>query len=336
MNEIQIPFSHDGFIKFVLKQEIEARSFLRGVLPEKHSRNIDFSTVELTTESYVDETIRQSFSDLVYKAESNDKEKVKLLLIIEHKSQPTGAKAAFQLLSYFVLAASIELTKKTAERRIPLMHLVCNGKQGCKTKPLWKLFGNVPKKYRSGIPHFKYSLSDFSIYSDDKIIHLFDSFKIRAMVRVMRDVKNKVEILKSLDIAISELLEYKDDISREKFINALFNFVVSTADIEIEDIEKTINKHSIKNIDTMTLAEKLITKGEQQGMQQGMHKGGLLDKYEIALRMIRKEHSDAIIEDLTSLSLSQIKILRNLYTKYGNKSFDHIENLIEEQMKNRN
>ena len=66
-----MPFSHDAFFKYVLKNENDARSFLKGVLPEKQGKQIDFSTLKLTTESYVNEVLRQSYSDLVFEEQQN-------------------------------------------------------------------------------------------------------------------------------------------------------------------------------------------------------------------------------------------------------------------------
>jgi len=329
MQEAPILFSHDAFLKFVLKHETEARSFFKGALPENIAREIDFQSLRLTDSSYVDETLRQSFSDLVYIADGKEETKFKLMLIVEHKSKLKAGYEKFQLNGYFYLAGRIELKKKLSERRIPILLMVANGIKNVRLAPIWKLFGENAENFKAGIPDFECTVMDFSAFDDDKINHLFDSFKVRAMIRVMRDYKQKVALLKSIDLAFSDLLAHSDQKHETDFIYALFNYVISTADIEINDIDNTIEKYSIINFDNMTLAEKLLKKGKHEGMQQGMQKGEILGMYKIALRMIKNDHSNAIIEDLTGLHPFQIEKLRKLFAIHGEETTKHLNKLID-------
>ena len=72
----------------------------------------------------------------------------------------------------------------------------------------------------------------------------------------------------------------------------------------------------------MTLAERLIN--------QGIEKGVFIAKIETALRLIEKEHSDALIEDIVEIPLHQINKLRQYFDRDKTKSYDYLEQIADE------
>ena len=64
MTDISNP--HDKFFKEIITDKENALDFLKAVLPAKLCKNLDFSTLGIDNNSYVDEDLSENFSDTVY------------------------------------------------------------------------------------------------------------------------------------------------------------------------------------------------------------------------------------------------------------------------------
>jgi predicted transposase/invertase (TIGR01784 family) len=64
MATVQKP--HDKLFRALFSDLAEAEAFLRAYLPESLSSLLDWSTLVLLDKSFVDETMRESESDLLY------------------------------------------------------------------------------------------------------------------------------------------------------------------------------------------------------------------------------------------------------------------------------
>lgn len=60
----------------------EAESFLRAYLPETLSAQLDWSTLQLNETSFVDETMQESESDLLYQVHHKETKEPLLLYIL--------------------------------------------------------------------------------------------------------------------------------------------------------------------------------------------------------------------------------------------------------------
>ncbi|WP_119963842.1 Rpn family recombination-promoting nuclease/putative transposase, partial [Candidatus Fukatsuia symbiotica] len=79
---------HDAFCKKFLGNLEVARDFLKTHLPPAILEKCDLSTLKVEDCSFVDENLRQYFSDIVYSMQMNDGSKAYIQCIIEHQSNP--------------------------------------------------------------------------------------------------------------------------------------------------------------------------------------------------------------------------------------------------------
>lgn len=70
MSELTNP--HDKFFKAALTQPDAARSFLRDYLPAAVAETLDLARLQLIKDSFVDETLQEQFSDLLYEVGLRD------------------------------------------------------------------------------------------------------------------------------------------------------------------------------------------------------------------------------------------------------------------------
>jgi hypothetical protein len=79
---------HDALFKAVFSGTEHARGLLASVLPEEIAAAVDWSTLALEPGSYVDAVLRQSHSDLLFRANARTGEPVLVYVLVEHQSEP--------------------------------------------------------------------------------------------------------------------------------------------------------------------------------------------------------------------------------------------------------
>jgi len=99
MSELANP--HDKFFKEALTQPGAAADFLRHYLPTDVATLLDLTELRLVKDSFVDETLQEHFSDLLYEVRLLDGRDAYVYVLFEHKSYADPL-AAFQVLRYMV------------------------------------------------------------------------------------------------------------------------------------------------------------------------------------------------------------------------------------------
>jgi len=94
-----LPQSHDRFFKHLLSDLKRAREYLRAYLPEELLAELDLGTLKLEDGSFIDDALRESYSDLVFSVSTRSGKRANPCFLIEHKSHPDQA-AVFQALHY--------------------------------------------------------------------------------------------------------------------------------------------------------------------------------------------------------------------------------------------
>ena len=83
---MEIVNPHDKFFKETFSNRENAIDLISGLLPEELKSNLDFNSMELDNNSYIDQAMNEYFSDLVYTVNYKGKTELKISLLLEHKS----------------------------------------------------------------------------------------------------------------------------------------------------------------------------------------------------------------------------------------------------------
>ena len=76
---------HDKFFKESFSRKEIAQSFIQEYLPETLRNQINFKTLEILKDSYIDKELTEHFSDILYKVKISGKNAY-IYLLFEHKS----------------------------------------------------------------------------------------------------------------------------------------------------------------------------------------------------------------------------------------------------------
>ena len=98
MSEYPINNPHDKAFRELFGHKEAAQELLQKALPKDIAAALDWNVLELQPGSYVDETLRESESDLLYKTKIQDQDCM-VYCLIEHQSTEDKW-MAFRLLRY--------------------------------------------------------------------------------------------------------------------------------------------------------------------------------------------------------------------------------------------
>jgi predicted transposase/invertase (TIGR01784 family) len=265
--------AHDKFFKEIFSNKEEAIGLLKNTLPKKIVENIDFRTLKLDNTSYVDDELSEYFADLVFDAKYKVNTKIKLSILIEHKSN-IPKNPYIQLLKYIwnIWNYNSEKSNKKLTPILPI--IVYAGKYKWEKRDLSDYFEGLDEHLLSYQPLFDYKLVNVSGYSDKEMQELFQAFNVRAalltMKKMFEDVKNFT--------TFAEIFIGLDDIElterQEGFLKTTMVYIVSNTDKDIKEIIEEITKVSKKG---GKLAMTTATRLREQGMQQGIQKAKIED-----------------------------------------------------------
>src|SRR5699024_4309060 len=124
---------HDKLFKETFSDVEVARDFLQQYLPATLLKCMDVTSLEMLNDSFIEEKLLDSRSDLLYEAIING-EKAYVYFLFEHKSYPTKD-IALQLLGYMLEIWKRELDKKKVEVLPLIVPIVIYHGKYCWTEP---------------------------------------------------------------------------------------------------------------------------------------------------------------------------------------------------------
>ncbi|HDU1554384.1 TPA: Rpn family recombination-promoting nuclease/putative transposase, partial [Klebsiella pneumoniae] len=112
------PTPHDATFRQFLTQPEIARDFMDIHLPAELRAICDLSTLKLESGSFVEDDLRQYFSDVLYSLKTTDGANGYVHVLIEHQSSP-DKHMAFRLIRYAVAAMQRHLD--AGHKKLPLV-----------------------------------------------------------------------------------------------------------------------------------------------------------------------------------------------------------------------
>lgn len=267
---------HDKFFKESFSRKETVKGMIQELFPENLRNKINLESLELTNNSFTDETLNEHFADLVYRCAYQGKKTIRISFLFEHKSYQEQH-PHLQLLRYILNA--LEQDKK--EKRVLTLTIpivIYHGKKAWKYESLSQYFKGIDETLSPFIPDFDYLLFDISRFSDTEIVN----FKNRFLALSLLLLKNS-RLKKYLSIIEESLIELIRDIENQgdmNYITSVFVYTLFTnKDLTKQEIVSIFRKVSLKSEQaTMTTGELMIKEGRLEGMApfiKGMLKMGM-------------------------------------------------------------
>ena len=264
--------SHDGLIKLLMQEEGFPAAFFDTLLPEGLKQRLVLESLEFSKDSYVDDALRQHFSDVVfnvdYKSQRGNK-KIQLALLVEHKSSPYRF-VSLQVLEYMIAGYKHQLGNRPKGRKPyylrPIVPLVIyHGQSNWQAKQLDQLFD---QDYEAALPYNPRFLFEFRslTHMNEAEITSIKYLLLRAAIFVLKFSFNPKRMFLNLGLITKTL-------SPGNSPHGMFVYIFKV-------LEKTYTKEQILEQIDPTMAtevksfyDKLIAEGFEKGAEQGIKQG---------------------------------------------------------------
>ncbi|TAN50910.1 MAG: hypothetical protein EPN21_07810 [Methylococcaceae bacterium] len=160
---------HDSFFRETFSRREVAEGFLQSYLPPAVAARIDWSSLEVAKDSFIEKALRKHFSDLIYNARYGEHD-IKVCLLLEHKSHP-DIWVSLQLLRYLVRIWELHHKQRPGQKLPPIVPLVLyHGTERWRIPDVFlALFGELDEPLVSYIPAFRYELCDLNLPKPEEI-----------------------------------------------------------------------------------------------------------------------------------------------------------------------
>ncbi|MDO4719421.1 MAG: Rpn family recombination-promoting nuclease/putative transposase, partial [Peptostreptococcaceae bacterium] len=310
-----------------------ARDFLRSYLPKALCENMDFSSLSIQKDSYVDGKLQEYFSDILYRFRLNGQEAY-LYLLFEHKSYP-DADTALQLLTYIVQIYQGLRKQKRRGLLPPVIPFVFyHGREPWKTGTKFSEriegYAELPEEVCRYLPDFEYLLYDLARYPQER---LQGEIPLLIFLRMQKSIFAEGE---ELFRTLSDTLRLLEKLSDKKRKESLFELMIrylfyARDDVELEEATQevcAISQERGKQL--MTIAAKLLQEGWEKGKIEGKREGRLEGRLEgkregrlegkregkleeallIAENMLRMGAEEEFVTRATQLSREEVQEIR--------------------------
>ncbi|MGE5340376.1 MAG: Rpn family recombination-promoting nuclease/putative transposase [Candidatus Omnitrophota bacterium] len=308
--KFKIYLSHDGLFKFAFDNQRIAESFARERLPKEVSKYLDFSTMKIDKDSFVDQKLSRCYSDVLYHVQFKDNPAY-LYFLFEHKSWEPNF-PGIQLLKNMTHIWESHLSKYKRVKKLPpiIPLLVYHGEYPWNVDTNFLSMFEIPEELKKYIPVFDYELSDVSHMPEEEIK---GELELRIVLLALRYIFQP-EIMSRLKDIFQLLRELQDKAEFNKYFELLLIYLCTNIkDVKPEKIREVVDQ-VLEEGETMskTVLQQLREEGIEIGIKEGIKEGEEVAKMKIVFNCLLKGMDVQTISEITGLSVAQIEILKNL------------------------
>ncbi|QMI04369.1 Rpn family recombination-promoting nuclease/putative transposase [Citrobacter sp. RHB25-C09] len=297
---------HDAVFRNMLAQKTVARDFLQIHLPNNFLEICNLDSLKLESGSFVEENLRNRYSDILYSLETKQGPGY-VYALIEHQSS-TDKFMAFRLMRYAIAAMQrhLDAGHKTLPLVVPILFY-----QGTNTPwPYslnWQNLFSEPEMAKA-LYNSEFPLVDLTVIPDNQILQ----HQRIAMLELLQKHIRQRDLSELLDQLITLLTQQS---LTDPQLDVLINYMVkagSTSDpgALIRQLAESAPQYKEQ---LMTIAEWLEEKGRTEGIalgiKQGLEVGEAKSRQAIARKMLDDGMENAVISRLTGLTAEELATL---------------------------
>lgn len=307
MNKAPASTPHDAVFKTFLRHPETARDFLQIHLPASLREICDLQTLNLESDSFIEEDLRAYYSDVLWSVKTTEGDGY-IYVVIEHQSTP-DAHMAFRLMRYAIAAMQKHLD--AGHKQLPLV-VPMLFYHGAKSPYPWSLcwldeFANpglARQLYAAAFPQV-----DITVIPDDEIVQ----HRRMALLELIQKHIRQRDLMGLVEQIVSLLVTGSTNDSQ---IKTLFNYILCTGDAPRfnEFIREVAERSPQHKENLMTIAERLheagLQKGRLEGREEGLQEGLIEGQRAEARRIARTMLADGIeistVQKITRLPTDEL------------------------------
>lgn len=293
-NVVVVPVSspHDALFKAAFSDTEQAAPLLRSQLDPRIADAIDWSTLERVSGSFIDETLRSRFTDLLFVCRIGGREAL-VYLLVEHQSR-SDHWMALRMLRY-VLRIWERYRRDHPEAVLlpPVLGVVLHHSTGRWSAPeevldLVDLDDALRPVVSDHVPKMRFVLDDLDAATDallaSRALLAFGELTLRAL-RDLRHSPRPIEVVRRWIPLMRRVLTAPSGLQS---IRAILEYVYEVASVEQDDLVAVVEAlgPGSEEIDVTTLGERLRAEGRVEGRAEGRVEGRAEGRAELLLHLV--------------------------------------------------
>jgi predicted transposase/invertase (TIGR01784 family) len=257
---------HDKLFKATFSQPDVVASLIEDLFPPALVAEIDVETLVLTTNSYIDNDLKEHFADLVYQCQFSNQVPFEIALLLEHKSYP-DKHPHLQLLRYML--NRWQQDAQTSQGLAPIVPvLIYHGTAPWPHRSLEAQMVKMHPELKPYLPEFDYVLIDLSRLDDTQILSFRSQFLALSASLLKYHEENKhVEFIRQ---HIMAMLSKVAEADLRSIIEPTFLYLLETSNLTGHEIVAIFSRVSKQTQDVaMTAADQLRLEGRLEGRTEG-------------------------------------------------------------------
>ena len=245
-----------------------ARKYIQHFLPVEMTSLMDMDTLEVDTEGYVDDHLKEYFSDVVATVQLTDGQLSDIYILFEHKSG-VDKLVRLQVLKYMVSKWSKWVKNKDQyDGYLPIVipivvyHGVAEWQFSTEFSDMFRL---PSEDFRLFTPKFNYILHDISHVDEESFKASVD---IQTFLLLLKYIY-RPELSHKLSEILSLLNELKDKDQITEYLPIIIKYILSVGKVSLDEIKEAVKSLPKGDETVETAAYQLRQEGKKQGIQIG-------------------------------------------------------------------
>ncbi len=303
--------THDAFFKHLFSDLGRVREYFEVYLPAELSSRIDWNSLQREDGSFVDKTLKSSYTDLLFSVRLEDKTEVYLCLLLEHKSHP-DKNTPFQLL-YYISGALWREVQNGQTPRLVVPVVFYHGEEPWEYKPIAQHFEHLSEELVRFLPRFDYVFHDLQKNPDEQIIEAFHNHLLVSALLTLKHSFDEAYLQSRAVFLLESAIDEEGNYFKALLVY-FFNRIKNEKNMT-KVLEQLSNEVRAEAMSVLDIYEK---RGEQKGEQIGIQKGeqigiqkGERHKAYLACRnMILKGFDNNVISEVLEVDESFVHQVR--------------------------
>lgn len=302
--------AHDAFFKHLFSDLRRVREYFEVYLPTELSSRVEWESLQREDGTFVNDTLKSSYTDLVFSVRLKDLTSVYLCLLLEHKSHP-DKNTPFQLL-YYISGALWREVQNGQTPRLVVPVVFYHGEETWEYKPIEQHFGHLPEDILRYLPKFEWIFHNLQKNPDEQIL---TAFRNHLLISALLTLKHSFDegYLQNQAVFLLESAVDEDG----NYFKALFVYFFNRIKNEknmTKVLEQLSNEVQAEAMSVLDLYEK---RGMQKGEQIGIQKGERHMSYLACRNMILKGFDDRVISEVLEVQESFVQQVRTEINNMG-------------------
>ncbi len=283
---------HDALFKQTFSQVEHAEGELRTVLPHAIVEQLDFSTLTVRQGSFVDETLVDVHTDLLFSVELAGRSAL-LYLLLEHQST-VDPLMPFRVLRYMVRIWEGWLVEHDGAQTLPVVVPIVlhHSEKGWTAKveiaEIFDLEPEVRDQLGAHVPRLSFILDDLSAQSDEELQSRAMTALARSALWVLRDGRKPGEIFRGFERWSAVMREAMLAPNGVEALAVVLRYISEVSDIRADELQRTVVAvlgEEVKEA-MATTADMLREEGRIEGRIEGERQGRIEGERRVLLRLL--------------------------------------------------